>query len=74
MYDEHIEEGFGSGLCSLVSCWNSYGIPCGMVGYDKDGIVFNSVISRSLFLNVISGVITHYYCNDRKLLSLGPNQ
>jgi hypothetical protein len=35
MYDEVIEEGFGSGLCSLVSCWNSYGIPCEMVGYDK---------------------------------------
>jgi hypothetical protein len=41
LYDEGIEEGFGSGLCSLVSCWYSYGIQCEMVGYDKD--VFLSV-------------------------------
>jgi hypothetical protein len=39
MYDEVIEEGFDSGLYSLVSCWNSYGIPCGMVGYDKDVLI-----------------------------------
>jgi hypothetical protein len=39
MYDEVIEEGFGSGLCSLVSCWNSYSIPFEMVGYDKDVLI-----------------------------------
>jgi hypothetical protein len=51
-------------LCSLVSCWNSYGIPCGMVGYDKDVLIESCKPKLHIYNNKTKSQYK-YTCNIR---------